>query len=309
MMSESIILHIPVSEEYDALYVQAREQTGLRKCRCWFDRSAALSDIQVEITKRDIAIRYRTKKGPVEERCVYAQVPSMTEVRRGIVLRLSHGRILFLPVGGDKAYMENLIRAVELMEVHINYRFQDCPMALPGIGFYRRMTFRMRSKRGIPFSLHRVTGAIRAFIIAVICGGILMGTVMVTYPLFNRRVEIEDTRQIHGILTDIDGIYGRSGLSSIRLTFAGGESWTVSECSPALFQELEALPDRAELTIWVHPGSAGVLQIQSQNGLLLEFEEAMESAWQGAYLLAGLGVLVYAGCGYIWYEVFLKKKR
>ena len=308
MMSEPIILHIPVSEEYDALYAQAREQAGLRKCRCWFDRTAAIGEIRVEITGRDIAIRYETKKGHVEERCVYSAVPSMTELHRGIALRLSHGRMLFLPVGGNRDYMLNLMRAVELMEPHIAYRFQDCSMALPGIGFYRRITFRMRSKRGMPFSLHRVTGAVRAFIIAVICGGILMGTVMVTYPLFNRRVEIEDTRQIHGILTDIDGIYGRSGLSSIRLTFAGGETWTVNECSSALLSELEALPDRAELTIWVHPGAAGVLQIQSQNGLLLEFEEAMESAWTNACLLAGLGVLVYAGCGYIWYDVFWKKR-
>ena len=77
MMSEPIILHIPVSEEYDALYAQAREQAGLRKCRCWFDRTAAIGDIQVEITGRDIAIRYETKKGHVEERCVYSAVPTV----------------------------------------------------------------------------------------------------------------------------------------------------------------------------------------------------------------------------------------
>ena len=270
-MSIPIILHIPVSEEYDALYVKAREQAGFHKCRCWFDRTAAIGDIQVEITGRDIAIRYEAKKGPVEERCVYSAVPSMTELHRGIALRLSHGRMLFLPVGGNRDYMLNLMRAVELMEPHIAFRFQDCPMSLPGIGFFRRFTFRMRSKRGMPFSLNRVTGAFRTFIIAVICSGILMGTMMVIHPLFNRRVEIEDTRQVHGTLTDIDGIYGRSGLSSIRLAFAGGKTWTVSECSSALLSELESLPDRAELTIWVHPGTAGVLQIQSQNGLLLGF--------------------------------------
>lgn len=308
MMSEPIILQIPKSEEYDALFAQAREQAGFHKCRCWFDRAAAVGDIRVEITEQDIAIRYETKKEPVVERCVYSAVPSMTELHRGIALRLSHGRMLFLPVGGNRDYMRNLMRAVELMEPHIAYRFQDCPMSLPGIGFFRRFTFRMRSKRGMPFSLNRVTGAFRTFIIAVICSGILMGTMMVTHPLFNRRVEIEDTRQVHGTLTDIDGIYGRSGLSSIRLAFAGGKTWTVSECSSALLSELEALPDRAELTIWVHPGSAGVLQIQSQNGLLLEFGEAMESAWTNACLLAGLGVVVYAGCGYIWYDVFWKKR-
>ena len=68
MMSEPIILQIPLSEEYDALFDQAREQAGLRKCRCWFDRTAAIGEIRVEITGRDIAIRYETKKGPIEER-------------------------------------------------------------------------------------------------------------------------------------------------------------------------------------------------------------------------------------------------
>ena len=102
MMSETIILQIPLSEEYDALFAQAREQAGLRKCRCWFDRTAAIGEIRVEITGRDIGIRYETKKGPVEERCVYSAVPSMTELHRGIALRLSHGRMLFIPVGGNR---------------------------------------------------------------------------------------------------------------------------------------------------------------------------------------------------------------
>ena len=90
-MTESIVLQLPLSEEYDALFAQAREQTNLRKCRCWFDRTAAIGDIRVEVTDRDIGIRYETKKG--------------------IVLRLSHGRMLFLPSGGSREYMLGLMRA------------------------------------------------------------------------------------------------------------------------------------------------------------------------------------------------------
>ena len=101
-MSDPIVLQLPLSEEYDALFAQAREQTNLRKCRCWFDRSAAVGDIQVEVTDRDVGIRYETKKGIIEDRCVYSAVSALTELKKGIVVRLSHGRMLFLPSGGSR---------------------------------------------------------------------------------------------------------------------------------------------------------------------------------------------------------------
>ena len=110
-MSESIVLQLPLSEEYDALFAQAREQTNLRKCRCWFDRTAAIGDIRVEVTDRDIGIRYETKKGIIEDRCVYSAVAALTELKKGIVVRLSHGRMLFLPSGGSREYMLGLMRA------------------------------------------------------------------------------------------------------------------------------------------------------------------------------------------------------
>ena len=150
-MSESIVLQLPLSEEYDALFAQAREQTNLRKCRCWFDRTAAIGDIRVEVTDRDIGIRYETKKGIIEDRCVYSTVSALTELKKGIMVRLSHGRMLFLPSGGSRAYMLGLMRATERMERHICYRFQDCPMELPGVGLWRRMAFRLRERRGMPF--------------------------------------------------------------------------------------------------------------------------------------------------------------
>ncbi len=308
-MSESIVLHLPLSEEYDTLFAQAREQTNLRKCRCWFDRSAAIGDIRVEVTDRDIGIRYETKKGTVEDRCVYSAVSALTELKRGIVVRLSHGRMLFLPAGGDRAYMLELMRATDRMEQHVAYRFQDCPMDLTGVSFWRRMVFRLRERRGMAFSLHRVTGSFRYFIIAIVCVGLLLGTLFVTQPIRNRRIEIGEAAQVHGELSDVKGIHGRHGLSSIRLTLADGSTQTVHECNSILLDELEELPSKTRLTLWVHPGSAGVLQIEARGELLLEFEQAMNAAWTESLLFAGLGVLMYVGCGYIWYDVFFPKKR
>ncbi len=307
-MSESIVLQLPLSEEYDALFAQAREQTNLRKCRCWFDRTAAIGDIRVEVTDRDIGIRYETKKGIIEDRCVYSAVSALTELKKGIVVRLSHGRMLFLPSGRSREYMLGLMGATERMERHICYRFQDCPMELPGVGLWRRMAFRLRERRGMPFSLHRVTGSVRSFLIIVISAGLLMGTMMVTQPLRNRRVEIGETAQLHSKLSNVEGVSGRHGLSSIRLTMADGSTQTIYECDSILLKALETLPDGTELELWVHPGTAGVLQIESHGELLLEFEEAMDSAWTESLGFAGLGVVMYAGCAYIWYDVFVPKK-
>lgn len=307
-MSDPIVLQLPLSEEYDALFAQAREQTNLRKCRCWFDRTAAIGDIRVEVTDRDIGIRYETKKGIIEDRCVYSTMSALTELKKGIVVRLSHGRMLFLPSGGSRAYMLGLMRATERMERHICYRFQDCPMELPGVGLWRRMEFRLRERRGVAFSLKRVTGSVRYFIIAILIAGLLMGTMMVTQPLRSRRVEIGDTTQLHSRLSNVEGLSGRHGLSSIRLTMADGSTQTIYECDSILLESLEALPDGTELDLWVHPGTAGVLQIEARGELLLEFDEAMDSAWTESLWLAGLGVAMYAGCAYIWYDVFVPKK-
>ena len=307
-MSESIVLQLPLSEAYDTLFAQAREQTNLRKFRCWFDRTAAVGDIRVEVTDRDIGIRYETKKGIIEDRCVYSAVSALTELKKGIVVRLSHGRMLFLPSGGSRAYMLGLMRATERLERHICYRFQDCPMELPGVGLWRRMEFRLRERRGMAFSLKRVTGSVRYFIIAILIAGLLMGTMMVTQPLRSRRVEIGDTTQLHGRLSNVEGLSGRHGLSSIRLTMADGSTQTIYECDSILLESLEALPDGTELELWVHPGTAGVLQIEAQGELLLEFEEVMESVWTESLWMAGLGAAMYAGCAYIWYDVFVPKK-
>ena len=307
-MCNTIVLHLPLSKEYDILFAQVREQTNLGKCRCWFDRSSAIGDICIAVTDQDIAIRYETKKGILEDRCVYSAVSALTEMRHGIVLRLSHGRMLFLPAGGDREYMLELMKATELLERHIPYRFQDSPMALPGISLWRRLAFRLRERRGMAFSLNRITGPFRYFLIAILCAGLLIGTIMVTQPLRMRRVDIGDTAQIHGELSDVTGFRGRHGLlNSIRLTFAEGGSLMVRQCNSALLKELNALPDGTTLTVWVHPGSAGILQIEAHGELLLEFEDAMDSAWTDACLLAGLGILIYAGCVYIWYDVFWKK--
>lgn len=198
-MSEAIIVHIPLSQEYDALFAEAREQTNLRKCRCWFDRSTAIGDIRVEITDRDIGIRYETKKGIVEDRCVYSAVSSLTEMRRGIVVRLSHGRMLFLPSGGDKAYMQALIRAVEILEAHIRYRFRESSMALPGIGIVARLQFRLRPTKGFYFPTSHMDAWTKWSIVALMCFTLFLATLFVTEPIRNQEITPEQAETVTAV--------------------------------------------------------------------------------------------------------------
>lgn len=308
-MPESIILQLPISAEYDALFARAREQTGFRKCRCWFDRSAAVGDICVEITEHAIAIRYETKNGTTEDRCLHSAVVSLTELKTGIVVRLSHGRMLFLPSGGGREYMKNLIRAVMLMEKHISYRFRDGAMALHGIGISDRLTFRLRPDRGIKFSMTGIDRTTKWSAIALMCLTLFIATVFVTQPLRNQRITPDQAESVTAVYQEADGYYRRFSLRSVTLHFRDHPDLTVEHRPAALLDAMESLEPGTTLELLVHPDDAGVLQVTANGVVLLDFEGTMKVAWTDAVCFAGLGVFLYLCAGYAGYEVFRKKKR
>ena len=308
-MSESIILRLPLSEEYDALYAEAREQTNLRKCRCWFDRSAAIGDIRVEITSSDIGIRYETKKGVVDERCSYSAVSSLTEVHRGIVVRLSHGRMLFLPAGGSRAYMRELIRATERMEQHIRYRFQDRPMVLPGVGILARLQFRLRPDRGFYFPFSRVHSWEKWSTAALLCFVLFIATVFATMPMRNQVITLEQAQAVTAVYESAERHRSRSSTESVTLHFQDHEDLTVSHRPAVLWDALEQVEPGTVMELLVHPGDAGVLELVADGEVLLDFEGTMEAARRNAVLFAGMGCFLYICVGYIGYEFFLKKKK
>ena len=306
-MSEPIILHIPVSEQYDALYAQAREQTGLHKCRCWFDRTAAIGDIQVEITGRDIGIRYDTKKGAIEERCQYSAVTALTEIRHGIVLRLSKGRMLFLPAGGDRDYMSNLIRATMLMESRCAYRFQDRTMTLPGVGLRDRIRFRLRPNRG--FVLSGLGLSTKLSIIAMMCFALFIGTVFATQPLRNRLITPEEAESITAVYIGAVRHSRRGTTQSVELHFQDHPDIFAENRPAVLWDALDRVDAGSEMELLIHPDGGGVLQVRADGVLLLDFDSAMETAWNESLCFLGLGLFMYFCAGYIGYEVFFKKKR
>lgn len=307
-MSESIVFQLPVSEEYNTLFALAREQTGLRKCRCWFDRSAAVGDICVEVTDHSLAIRYETTKGITEDRCLYSAVVSLTELKNGIVVRLSHGRMLFLPSGGDRGYMQSLIQAVMLMEKHISYRFRDGVMALHGAGISDRLTFRLRPDRGIHFSVTKIDRMTNLSAIALLCLTLFIATVFVTQPLRNQQITPEQAGSVTAVYRGMDGYYRRHSLRSVTLHFQDQADLTVEHRPAALLDAMESLEPGTTLELLVHPGDAGVLQVAAKGVVLLDFEGTMKAAWTDAVCFAGLGVFLYFCAGYVGYELFLKKR-
>lgn len=306
-MSEPIILQIPLSEEYDALFAQAREQAGLRKCRCWFDRTAAIGDIQVEITGRDIGIRYETKKGPVVEQCQYSTVSALTEIRHGIVLRLSKSRMLFLPAGGDRDYMSNLIRATMLMECRCTYRFQDGTMPLPGVGLRDRIRFRLRPNRG--FVLSGLGSSAKLSIIAMMCFALFIGTVFATEPLRKRQIAPEEAESITAVYAGAVRHSRRGSTQSVELHFQDHPDVFAENRPAVLWDALDRVDAGSEMELLIHPDGGGVLQVSADGVLLLDFDSAMATAWHESLAFFGLGLFMYFCGGYIGYEFFLKKKR
>lgn len=308
-MSESIVLQLPLSEEYDALFAQAREQTNLRKCRCWFDRTAAVGDIRVKVTDRDIGIRYETKKGFIEDRCVYSAVSALTELKTGIVVRLSHGRMLFLPAGGSREYMLALIRATERMERHIAYRFRDGAMALPGVGILDRIRFRLRPNRGIIFPLSGFDFHTKWSIVALMCFSLFLGTMFVSAPIRNQQITPEQAESVTAVYDGAGRHYRRAVTKSVTLHFQDHPDLTVRYRPAVLWDALEQVEPGTTLELLVHPGDAGVLEVVADGEVLLDFEGTMKVVRTDAVLFPGLGVFLYVCAGYIGYEVFFKEKR
>lgn len=308
-MSESIVLHIPLSEEYDALFAQARAQTELRKCRCWFDRSAAVGDIRVEVTDRDIGIRYETKKGVVEDRCVYSAVSALTELRRGIVVRLSHGRMLFLPSGGSREYMQGLIRAVEILEAHVRYRFRESSMALPGVGLVARLCFRFRPNRGLYFPRYHMDMWTKWSVIGLLCFTFFLATLFVTEPMRNQEITPEQAEAVTAVYESADRHRSRGSTKSVTLHFQDHEDLTVEYRPAAAWDALEQVEPGTTMELLVHPDEAGVLQVVADGAVLLDFETTMEVARRNAVGFAWMGVFLYFGVGYVVYDVFGKKQK
>ena len=104
--------------------------------------------------------------------------------------------------------------------------------------------------------------------------------------------------------------YRRGIVREIHLDLTDGESFSISgSCTGSeLAERVERLPGK-NVHFLVRPGSNYVLQIESGEQILLDFDVSQEQMWKNAVAFAFLGILMYAGSIYLIYELVFRKKR
>lgn len=289
---DKIQLTIPLTDEYQKRVSKARENDELRKCRSWIELMNVSGDTaQVELNRNCVILRCSTPKGTVEESCTYDGVLSVTEMRDGILLRLSHKRLLFLTVSEDGQDNLCLMDAVVLLSEHCDCLFCHSCLHLPGVGVLSRMRFALRKKHGT----YTGKSIIAVALVALILFTLFMGTVFVTEPIRNWKIDREESEVYTLTFESADPSYRKSTIRSIRLDFQDTQSFFVDgNCATEdLNDELQKLTPGVAVQIVVHPHSKSVVEIVSGGRVLLNFDKAQEKLWNESVAFAVLGLLVY----------------
>lgn len=287
-----LTLTIKLTNEYDACFQNARTLTNLRKCRCWFDpKSVSNNEVTVTLTSYGIILRYCTSKEPVEETCTYDSILSVTEMHNGVMLRLSHKRLLFLQAADNRKDTELLMQAMVMLGEHCRYLFRKSSLYVGKAGLFEQIKFRLRPKQGY----YDGAGYWNALWIALICITAFIATVFVLEPVNNRIITESEAIRVQAIYTGCDPAYRRGHAKYIDLLFEDYEELTVDgSCSNStLVRQLDNLPAGAQLHMLIHPKSESVLQIDVDGELLLEFNDAQNRIWKESVIFAVIGLFLY----------------
>jgi hypothetical protein len=303
---DAVKLTLWVGEEYRRQINEIREREDLRKCRSVFDLLGAADEKgEVEINRNCIIVRCNTRKGEAVDSCTYDGVLAVTEMRGGILLRLSHKRLLWLPVSGDGQENERLMEAMQWLSVHCKYHFRTARLKLRGVDLGKRIAFRFRPRQGYDMGRGVINGAIAAFI----CLVLFAGTVFCGEPFRNHKIPQQDAVRYSAVFQQADITRRRSSISYADLVFQNGEEKTVDGCclGHGLAEKLERLPAGTRMDLLIHPDSETILQIEAEGLTLLDFDYAQSQLWHESLFFAGLGVLMYAVGAYMIY-MFIRKK-
>ena len=303
-------LTIRLTAEYREQVSEAQEIEALRKCRSWVDLLEPTDkNIAVELNGTCIILRCNTRNGLRQESCTYGGVLAVTEMKDGILLRLSHKRLLWLPVSDEPQENERLMDAVILLCTYCKYHFRIAKLRLKKVGIAKRILFCVKTRRGL------YTGSLDAKIAIglFICLAFFVGTVFVSQVFQNQRIQRQDATVLNAEFIEADPSYGRNMISIryIDLLFKNAEEQTVDGCclGYGLKEKLESLPSGTEMQLLTHPKSGNVLEIQVGNNTLLEFEFAQERLWNESLVFMALGVFMYAVSVGLLVKMFWKKRK
>ena len=285
-------LIIRLSSEYDACFEKARTITNQHKCRCWFDRKAVTdNEVCVTLTSNDIEICYNTPKGPIRESCTYDSILSVTEMHDGIMLRLSHKRLLFLQAADNRYDTELLMQAFTMLGKHCKYIFKKSNLYVGKAGFIAQLQFRLRPNQGHYDGMRNM----KVLWIALICITAFVATVFVLEPVNNRVIDQSEAISVQATYLGCDPAYRRGRVKYIDLQFENHKELTVDNtcCTSDLIESLDTIPAGTQLQLLVHPKSQYVLQIDMESKLLLEFSDSQSRIWKESVIFAVIGLFLY----------------
>lgn len=285
-------LTINLSNEYDTCFERACTLTDLRKCHCWFDRQNVINnEVTVKLTLHGIIICYRTSKERVQESCTYDSVLSVTEMYEGIMLRLSHKRILFLQASDNRKDTELLMQAAVMLGEHCKHIFRKSYLRIDKARLLAQIKFRLRPKQGYYDGAGYMNGAL----ILLICVTMCIATVFILQPVNNRIILESGAISIVATYSGCDPSYGRGSIKYIDLEFEDYEELTVDGCcsNSNLVEQLDDIPAGTQIHLLVHPKSENVLQLDVNGDILLEFNDAQNRIWREAVAFAVMGLFMY----------------
>ena len=154
---------------------------------------------------------------------------------------------------------------------------------------------------------------LKRVVILLICLLFFMGTVFISLPFRNHRIEeseaVSVTAEYCGYYIDTNSSH--TSIQEIDLEFNGHDDLTVDGCCVKMdwIHELDALPKGTTMRLLVHPRSGNVLQIESKGEILLPFQDAQRSIRQESLAFAAIGLAIYACTGAFLAAVLRRKRK
>ena len=302
---EAVKLTVLLTKEYTASVVRVRATEDLRKCRSWPELAGITGSADIILQDDGILLSGVADGKPVQDFCGYGGVSAVTERRDGVLLRLSHKRLLFLPASDYAQDNEALINAMLLLGERCQCAFfRNGQLRLRGVSAAERFRFHTRKRKGISLRNSFAIGTV----IVLTALFLFVGTVFVRQPFCNRKVDMQETISVNGLYIDLKPYYRRSALNDIDLNFRH-EVYTIDgSCTDhSLLEALQQIPMGTKMSLLLHPISRSVLQIEAEGEQYLAFSAAQEKLWRESLFFGVLGVFMYAGSGYLIWLLVRKK--
>lgn len=144
----------------------------------------------------------------------------------------------------------------------------------------------------------------------IVIAGIVLGTVF-TFGMryWESSVSKEDAIFVEATFSSYEGIYKRGDLKEIKMIFQDRKQLFIDGtcCSQSVQDKLESLKPGSVLQMYVHPRSSTILEIKTDNGSILQFEESIKKLSSEVTGFLFLGIFMYACAVYGIIKLFSKQ--